>query len=261
MKNTLRTIAIVSLLTSALICQRASADSIWDANKPFPVATNDFSCWMASAANMMAADGWFTAQWTTAQQIYDGCLRQNSAWQTANGGFIGGYQSDAISYYNNQTQADLDEIILAYSWAFGPYARNTNFSSTVLTPRAMIDSLLATPTATSPPNEAPEGADDPVGIAFWGNIGTTNVWAHAITVWGDTGDTLKVTDSDDGITATNYLSWANGGNSQTQIIYGGTTVTVGYASFLEEVPEPSTLALAGLGLGGLALAAYRRRSK
>jgi hypothetical protein len=40
----------------------------------------------------------------------------------------------------------------------------------------------------------------------------------------------------------------------------------GYAGFpliyvFESVPEPSTLALAGLGLAGLALKAYRRRSK
>lgn len=250
MKKILRTIAIVSLLTSAFICQRVSADGIWDANKPFPVPTNDNSCWMASAANMMAADGWGDAQ-----GIYN-ILRLNPDWQTHGGnpdpGFIGNYQPTAINWYNNVFNMDLDEIILEFST--GRIGRG----GALFDAKFQIDTLLDTPTATETPGDYyPEGPDDPVGFAIWGDIGTTNEWAHALTAWQDLGAYLMVTDSDDGLTTTVDLPWVN----DNQLIYNGNLVTVEYLSFMADVPEPSTLTIVGLGLVGLLFKVYRRRSK
>jgi hypothetical protein len=218
---------------------------------------------MASAANMMAAEGWGDAQ-----SIFD-VLRQNPNWQThgdvPDPGFIGGYQAWAVSYYESLAfvdpqvyldHVDLDEYIWTSSWPQNP--------------RALIDSLLATPTATELPGDTLfEGPDDPVGIAFWWNGGKK---AHAITVWQDDAGTLTITDSDDGDDATHphvgsrTLNWVAG--SSTDLMYSDGIpgdqpwrVTVGYVSFLADTPEPGTLAVTGSVLAWLALLTYRRRGK
>ncbi|MGA2796041.1 MAG: PEP-CTERM sorting domain-containing protein [Thermoguttaceae bacterium] len=253
------------LLLVLLICSVGLADGTWDANKPFPVPDNDNSCWMASAANMMAADGWEDYNF-----IYNNILKNNPDWQTHGGnpdpGYEGGYQSEAVSYYLTQFPVDPDEIILAYSWSPCPNA----FRSTTLTPREMIDILLDTPTATETPGDIyPEGPDDPVGIAFWWPSGD----AHAITVWEDTAEgTLTITDSDDGDDEANphngprTLHWD--GASQNQIIYNDgipghpdSTVTVGYASFLLDVPEPTTSVLFGTAFISLLAYVWRRHTR
>jgi hypothetical protein len=97
----------------------------------------------------------------------------------------------------------------------------------------------------------PEGPDDPVGIGIF--FGAD--FGHALTVWSDGPNGLGVTDSDDGIDGIVYYPWV----SATEINYQGTVATVGYASFMADVPEPSTLALIGPALVGLMMFIVKRR--
>jgi hypothetical protein len=233
----------------------AWADGIWDAKKPMPIAANDNSCWIASAANMMAADGWGDAQ-----TIYD-------ALRSDNGGPLdwtkGGVQPTAITAainfaQNNGTKVPLgsgetgytykgittdpDEHILVdgnqYDKAIDGSKTSTVPGIGKATARAEIDALLNTKTATELPGDLlTEGPDDPVGIGIYQEQAKLNPtvppdtpdssdpkaeeafpFAHAITVWGDSSLGLYVTDSDQSGPAF-FLPWADSGNSTTDVLY------------------------------------------
>jgi hypothetical protein len=99
----------------------AWADGIYDANKPFPVPANDLSCWMASAADMMAADYWATTVNGNGDVVGDpnsiyAVLKANPAFQQGTG-WRGGFQDQALTYYDTLTGIDPDESIDVYnSW-------------------------------------------------------------------------------------------------------------------------------------------------
>jgi hypothetical protein len=253
----------------------ACADEIWDAKKPgattSTIDANDNSCWMASAANMMAADGWGTAQ--TVYDTLRGDYNNNSnAWKN------GGLQTDAINWVNNHPgtygitpahadgKADSDEIIFDDG---RQYTGTTHDTAAIPNARAEIHGLLNTKTANDLPSDVlGEGPDDPVGIGIYalGDIpatgkneeGTGYVFAHAVTVWGeDSSLGLQVTDSDQsgGIFS---LPWADNGTSTTDVMYPGYgQVFVGYLSFMADspVPEPTAVvafvSMCGMGLIGL----------
>ncbi len=260
------------------------ADITYDANKPYPVARNDLSCWIASAANMLAADGWTVTGGGTGVGNMD-APGYNEAIETGNaqdaqlifnmlrgqlGITNGGFQNTALSYSINNTglytSYDPDETIDVYnSWRM-PWNQSAVWINEGLTPRGLIDQLLGTATA--------DGADDPVGIAFHGGK-----IAHAVTAWSDGAGGLVITDSDDGVTGTKTLTWIN---SYT-LNYYGTAVTVDYMAFLSDgttpdtfsdetdfvdvpdypsptpVPIPGAVLLFGPGLAGLAV--MRRKLK
>ncbi|MDD5297708.1 MAG: hypothetical protein PHU46_12415 [Rhodocyclaceae bacterium] len=204
---------------------------------------------------MMASEGWGDKD-----TIYRNLLTQ---WPSGNNG---GTQGEAITWYQREySNVDKDEIILQYGGTPG---------TTIPNARALIDHLLHdTTTATAfPEDQYPEGSpDDPVGIGFWAwklddqgnpvrdNQGNPVLLGHAITVWADDANGLTVTDSDDNFDGPKLYHWVN----DTQFNYGGTTVTVGYVSFMADTPEidpaSGTSALTLL-LGSLGLLSSRRRS-
>ena len=238
------------LLTVLLLHSVAWADGTWDANKPAPGNPNpDNSCWIASAANMMAADGWGNAQ-----SIYN-----YLAIPARLDPKFGGFQADAISYLNNNIgnsgfHNDPDEIITEIG---------RTYAGAVPGAKGTIDRLLATVTATElPGDQYGEGPDDPVGLGIYndGNPKTGDPkLAHAITVWKDDANGLLVTDSDDAANGTVLLQWVNG--SDTEINYYGKQAYVGYISFMSDVPEPSTIIAGALMLLPLGLGAVQQLRK
>jgi hypothetical protein len=216
---------------------------VYDADKPYPIAPNDLSCWIASAANMLAADGWDNGN---VQDIYNK-LKANTtagAWGPAfkvGTGWRGGFQSQALTYalatFTTMPGYDPTEVIDVYnSWrAAWSYS---------LTPEALITDLLQ--------QVQPDGTRDPVGIGFYG-IGI----AHAVTAWGERTLTngrvqLAITDSDDrtdskAYKGVVYVSWLN----PYTLNYYGRIVRVGYVSYLSEAGEAFTFVVTGTsdGLG------------
>jgi hypothetical protein len=249
-------VCLLILILSSVVWAQVEEPPL-DANKPVvngKIPPTDRSCWEASAANMMAADDWvrngigaLDGQ-ALADQIFTD-LRKASGIPIRGGGtfYPGGYQNQAITYYNNKYKLDLNEAVDVWSswnrpsWRYGVPGRGiTKWDDS---PRTLIDNLLATQTSIPPPE--PEGAeplnegpDDPIGIGFQsGGI------AHAVTVWGDANNKLTVTDSDDldmtkkpatAFSGTQDYSWANKGKSTNQFIYNGKLVTITYVCFLAD---------------------------
>jgi hypothetical protein len=229
------------------------ADGIWDANKPGSltspqtIAPNDNSCWIASAADMMAADGWGGTDPNAAQNIYNYLIvKSNAGLDYTKGGF----QAQAVRAMiasPGEFISDPNEIL---------FEEGLGYTGAVPNARAVIDNLLTTPDASDLPGDIlGESPDDPVGLGIYNDGDTSGnlSLAHAITVWSDGPTGLTVSDSDDTANGTVVLPWlANG-----EINYHGTAVYVGYISMLQDVPEPGILALACFG-GITVLIGFRR---
>jgi hypothetical protein len=233
------------------------ADGIWDANKPGSqtnpqtIAANDNSCWIASAANMMAADGWAGTDPNGAQNIYNYLIvKANAGLDYTKGGFQAQAVRAAIAS-PGEFISDPNEVL---------FEEGLGYTGAVPNARALIDNLLTTVTASELPGDTyGEGPDDPVGLGIYndGDVNGDLKLAHAITVWADGPNGLTVTDSDDSANGTVVLPWlANG-----EINYHGTAVYVGYVSMLQDTPEPGTWAILGLGLGACIIRARCRVAK
>jgi len=245
---------VIACLLIVLFLQSACwADGIWDANKPGSltnpqtIATNDNSCWIASAADMMAADGWAGTDPNAAQDIYNYLIVQSNAGLDYTKGGLQMQAVRAMMASPGEFISDPDEIL---------FEEGLGYVGAVPKARAVIDSLLTTPDASDLPGDTlGETPDDPVGLGIY-NDGDTNgnlKLAHAITVWSDGPNGLTVSDSDDSVDGTVVLPWlANG-----EINYHGTAVYVGYISMLQDVPEPGILALTCFG-GIAVLIGFRR---
>lgn len=307
LRNCLFTLILVLGATAPGLAQANDEGVPLDANKPLrngKVPNTDLSCWMASAANMMAADDWARVPGQDGQALANQIFSDlRSAFGATVGGVYrcrGGFQSQAIAYYNAKYKLDTDEFVDVWNswnqrrWQGGIQGWDSS-------PRQLIDNLLNTTTGDPPPNEGPstEGPDDPIGIGFqsvdrngniiWGRGGI----AHAVTIWGDANNQLSVTDSDDTqggmpVDGTQMYQWADNGNSNTDFIYNGKRVRITYISFLADtslnnrrpdtfnrplgfgadsendptfVPEPSAYATFLAGTFPLGLAWWRRRKR
>ncbi len=263
----------LSMLTAVLLLCAAPAwadllnNPTFDANKPFPVNPRDLSCWIASAANMLAADHWDNGD---VNDIFT-TLKAYAPFQQP-GGWRGGFQHEALNYALSNA--------LNFMPGWDPQERVDVWDSwrrawpvNVDAPRLLINRLLTDETIE--PNGIDDNrADDPVGIAFHG-AGV----AHAVTAWGnrDVGRTqqLAITDSDDGVTQVQYFTWLD----DYTLSYYGRAVTVDYIAALRDsdepdvfmngddgngapdlpTPEPATLALLALSLPAL-VAGLRKKN-
>jgi PEP-CTERM motif len=223
----------LSFILFVFVASPARGDSFnvptYDANKPFPVAANDLSCWIASAANMLAADDWDNSN---VGDIFTR-LKANPAFKNGTG-WRGGFQDQALSYalsaagpFTFDPGYDPQERVDVYNAWRVPWTLADS-------PRTLIDKLLAEITGPEDEYAAPT-ADDPVGIAFHGpGI------AHAVTAWGErtlANGTIQlgITDSDDGVTGVQWYSWIDNGFT---LSYNGRNVTVDYLAALREGDEP-----------------------
>jgi hypothetical protein len=240
------------LFVVLLVSTTAWADLLnapqYDADKPGPpIPRNDLSCWIASAANMLAADHWDNNNATDLYAI----LKANPAFQVGTG-WRGGFQDQALTYAISALNAlpgyDGAEQVHVWNAFKQPWPGVTS-------PRSLIDALLAQDTA--------DPADDPVGIGFWGpGI------AHAVTAWGFTGNAdtatqIAITDSDDvdhpngpgglvvnGVGLRN-LNWLDGFHLDyvDQLTNRHIPVTVGYVSALREPGQPDPIPEFNIGRG------------
>jgi hypothetical protein len=236
-----RVVAVLLILLLFDSVSMASTATYYDADKPINPATGklyagDLSCWLATGANMMAADGWGDAQ--TIYDYYYGNFYCPMYWGCA------ATPADALALAQCDPipGIEMDETTWIY---FGSGGNANSLMGTfatkpLLNAQAEIDYLLNT-------------YDDPVGIRLYNASGL----AHYITAWKDLNGTLTVTDSDDSVSGPMYYQW----NNSWSINYaGGANINVvtmlGDGTQPDPVPEPGSLSLMGMGLAAVA---WRRR--
>lgn len=248
MQRILRTIVVIAF---ASLVPAAQAD--WqqrpdppDQNKPGippgpPTYSPDNTCWLASAANMLAAAGYGDGANADARasDVYGELIAH---YTRANGGFPDRALEWWLGSSHNHWPTNLYTIVTDY----GPISLGWHEPDGL--------GMLA--------NELREG--DMVSLAIR-NLAVSG--AHAVTMWGDSGTaglygagenpaSILITDSDLGDGTSSYpVSW-NSMKQRWELPYNGRDWYVYYAATLERTPEPGTLGL--LLVCGLALLRRRR---
>lgn len=218
MKKSLSVPAITAVLVTVLSLSQASLiiSPQYDQDKD-RLHNPDYTCWMASASNMLAAAGYAGGN---VQTIYDR-MTAFFGWK------ISGLQYQALNWY-----------LSVYPEAGNPYTIvNEYWDNSHVNPDFIFQELEA---------------GYFVGITFW--YGAER--GHSLTVWGDNEDTVRNgyfsdSDKDTGGNFTWY-TWANHGNNDWFLDnYFATPVAdVDYVATLCHVPEPASvfLMLCGIGL-------------
>src|SRR5579864_8721814 len=118
LRRCLLTLILVLVATSPGLAQVNDEGIPLDADKPLVngrIPNTDLSCWMASAANMMAADDWARIAGQDGQPLADQIFNDLRArFGRTSGGIYrctGGFQSRAIAYYNQRYGLDRDEFV------------------------------------------------------------------------------------------------------------------------------------------------------
>lgn len=210
-------IALVANATSVSLPGVSQSGGWVDVNKTWDGDSN--MCWAASAADMLAYEGWTTTAYPDGQAIYND-LR--SAFPNQPGSPI-----DAISWYLRQNFPSIN-----------PYS-TMSFNSSAYNTIQAIDQYLSEGYAIS---------------AFVIRLGGG---AHDVTVWGDDGSYLTITDSDDGYYGEKRYpySWdATHGWYEFNMYFGLAYLgeIIGLSHNQAQVPEPNILLLLCCGLFGLA---------
>ncbi len=160
-----------------------------DSDKPFPVASDDYSCWMRTAANMLAGAGYGTG--TTVQARADDIFADMAAqWTAKDTPPWGGWPQTALQWWLASANN---------TWTTNPYTLVTVYGNTGCTPWGSVNG------ARDIGNELRDC--NMVGLAIrWPLAGPGCSGGHAITAWGDniTSTTtlttnpagIRVTDSD-----------------------------------------------------------------
>ncbi len=134
-----------------------------DSDKPLPVPSNDLSCWLHTASNMLAGAGYGTG--TTVQARADNIFADmNANFGTANGGWTNTALQWWLGSANN-------------TWTTNPYSVVTVYGNTARVPWANSNG------ARDIGNEL-RGCNM-VGLSISWPTGSGGNGGHAITAWGD----------------------------------------------------------------------------
>ncbi|WP_300462484.1 PEP-CTERM sorting domain-containing protein [Desulfobacula sp.] len=226
-------------------------DNQWDKNEPWadssqtswsnPEEANDMSCWLASAANMLAAQGYNNGN---ELGIYDELL-DHYGWTE------GGWQHEALDWYIFDNEGMNPSYKVNY---YGVYTGTESVHNHI--------------TAS---NQWPQNPYDFVKKELYrcqqvGIVLHTSSLYHAVTFYGWTEIFSIITDSD---TDTDHYSNTDrnyylSSSSQTDwkidyLQYNQINVPIDYFTTLCPIPEPATILLFSLGILGLAGISRKKR--
>jgi len=217
-------------------------DNLWDMNEPWadsalagwtnPQWADDNSCWLASSANMLAAQGYDLGN---VQGIYDE-LVNNFGWTE------GGWQHEALDWYIFQHEGPSPSYRV--NW-YGVYTGTSTTHSQITTS-----------------NPWPQNPYDFVKNELYrcqqvGIVLHTQSLYHAVTFygWDDITPFSIITDSDtdtDHYSTTDrnyYKTWSSPTEWKIDYsTYDQIDVPIDYFATLCPIPEPSTMLLFGIGI-------------
>lgn len=229
----------------------ANSNNLWDKTEPIaesimagwanPKFDKDLSCWIASAADMLASAGFAGGQ---AQDIYWDMIYNMSTPWFSGGWQFGGWQHEALNWYLANRPHPLGG---SYEVAYYGIYNNQDGSAANAWPNNSFDfaaNILA--------------AGDEVGIVVHGAI------YHAITFQGydDAISRIDITDSDrdaypNALGLDPYFYDRDGATQWRLTDYISGPITVDYFATLRHVPTPGSTALLAIGLAALAFARWR----
>jgi len=163
-----------------------------DSDKPLPVPTGDGSCWLHTAANMLAGAGYGTG--TTVQTRADDIFADmNANYGTANGGWVDAALQWWLGTANN-------------TWTTNPYSVVTVYGNKTLIPWANTNG------AQDIGNEL--RTCHMVGLSISRPTGQGGSGGHAITAWGDNFTTRNALTTNPGGVRVSDSDTDNGGDVQ-----------------------------------------------